>query len=47
MSSTVQSLTLPFPEEPVGVGAHWVARQSLALNGMQAFQKTDVELVLA
>jgi hypothetical protein len=45
MSSTVQSLTLPFPEEPVGVGAHWVARQSLALNGMQTFQKTDVELV--
>jgi hypothetical protein len=45
MSSTAQSLTLPFPEEPVGIGARWVARQSLALNGMQTFQKTDVELV--
>jgi hypothetical protein len=45
MSTTAQSLTLPFPEEPVGPGAHWVARQSLAINGMQTFQKTDVELV--
>jgi hypothetical protein len=45
MSATTQSLTLPFPEEPVGPGAHWVARQTLAMNGMQTFQKTDVELV--
>ena len=45
MSATTQSLTLPFPEEPVGSGAHWVARQTLTMNGMQTFQKTDVELV--
>lgn len=45
MSSTAQSLTLPFPEEPVGIGAHWEARQTLAVNGMQTFQKTGVELV--
>jgi hypothetical protein len=45
MSTTAQSLTLPFPEEPLGPGAHWVARQTLAVNGMQTFQKTDVELV--
>jgi hypothetical protein len=45
MSATTQSLTLPFPEESVGPGAHWVARQTLAINGMQTFQKTDVELV--
>ena len=45
MSATTQSMTLPFPEEPVGPGAHWVARQTLTMNGMQTFQKTDVELV--
>jgi len=45
MSATTQSLTMPFPEEAVGPGAHWVARQTLAMNGMQTFQKTDVELV--
>jgi hypothetical protein len=45
MSTTAQSLTLPFPEEPLGPGAHWVARQTLAVNGMQTFQKTDVELL--
>jgi hypothetical protein len=45
MSSTAQSLALPFPEEPVGIGSHWEVRQSLEMNGMHAFQKTDVELV--
>ncbi len=45
MSSTAQSLTLPFPEEPVGIGAHWEARQTLAVNGIQTFQKTGFELV--
>ena len=45
MSFTTQSLTMPFPEEPLGPGAHWVARQTISVNGMQTFQKTDVELV--
>jgi hypothetical protein len=45
MSFTAQSLTMPFPAEPLGPGARWVARQTLAMNGMQTFQKTDVELV--
>jgi len=45
MSFTTQSLTMPFPEESLGPGARWVARQTLAVNGMQTFQKTDVELI--
>jgi hypothetical protein len=45
MSFTTQALTMPFPEEALGPGAHWVARQTISVNGMQTFQKTDVELV--
>jgi hypothetical protein len=45
LSFTTQALTMPFPEEPLGPGAHWVTRSTVAANGMQTFQKTDVELV--
>jgi hypothetical protein len=44
-SSTLQSMSMPLPEEDVGVGARWEVRQGLASNGVQMFQKTTMELV--
>ena len=45
MSSSVQSLSAPFPEEPVGVGARWEVRQVMPANGVQMFNKMTVEVV--
>lgn len=45
VSNTVQSLSMPLPEEAVGVGARWEVRQSPAVGGVQMFQKTVLELV--
>lgn len=45
VSGTLQSLSMPLPEEAVGVGARWEVRQGLASGGMQTFQKTVFELV--
>jgi hypothetical protein len=45
VSSTLQNMSMPLPEDAVGVGARWEVRQSLAAGGMQTFQKTVFELV--
>lgn len=45
MSSTIQQLALPFPEEAVGSGAEWEVRQTLVVNSVHTFQKIVVDLV--
>ena len=40
----VQNLSLPLPEEPVGVGATWDVRLGLKANGVQTFTKYSVEI---
>ena len=44
MASTMQSLSVPFPEEPVGVGAKWTVRQALPSNGLNIYQEFQLEL---
>ena len=44
MSSSLENMSLPFPEEPIGVGAKWEVKQALAAGGMRQFQKISVEL---
>lgn len=43
MSSSLQSLSLPLPEEPVGLGAKWEVRQALS-TGMRMYQRVQAEL---
>ncbi len=45
MSSTIQQLALPFPEEAVGSGAEWDVRQALTVDSVHTFQKIVVDLV--
>ena len=45
MSSTLEVLTIPAPEEAVGPGAKWEVRQALNSGGAIVYQKTEVELV--
>ena len=44
LSSSMENLSMPLPEESVGVGARWEVRQSIQVNGIQTYQKVDVEL---
>ena len=44
MSSSLENMSLPFPEEPVGVGAKWEVKQAQSAGGMRQFQKISVEL---
>jgi hypothetical protein len=44
MSAAFQQMALPFPEEPVGVGARWTVRLAISTGAMQTFQKVDIEL---
>jgi len=44
MSSGLQQLSLPLPEEAVGVGAHWQVKQAIPTPAMQTFQKVEVAL---
>jgi hypothetical protein len=44
LSSSMENLSMPLPEEPVGVGARWEVRQSVAVNGMQTFQRVELEM---
>lgn len=44
MSSAIQQLSLPFPEEAVGIGARWTVRQAMSTGAMQTYQKFDVEV---
>lgn len=44
MGGSLESLTVPFPEEAVGVGAKWEARQGLSAGGQTSFQKSMYEI---
>ena len=41
---SLRSMSMPLPEEAVGVGARWQVRQSMVSNGIHSGQKIDVEL---
>ncbi len=45
MASSVENLSMPFPEEAVGAGARWEVRQAVATGGQTVFQKTEYEVV--
>jgi hypothetical protein len=45
MTSSVENLSMPFPEEAVGAGARWEVRQAISSGGQTIFQKTEYELV--
>ncbi len=38
MSNSIEQMSVPFPEEPVGVGASWDARMDLEMNGISISQ---------
>jgi hypothetical protein len=44
MTGTIEYLLVPFPEEPVGVGARWEVRAAMNANGISLFQRTEYEL---
>jgi hypothetical protein len=41
---SMRSMSMPLPEEAVGVGARWQVRQSMVSNGIHSGQTIDVEL---
>lgn len=43
-SSSIESISMPMPEEPVGVGAKWEVRQHSSANGISVMMKQTVEL---
>ena len=45
MSSSIENLSMPFPEDAVGPGARWEVRQTISANGLVLFQKADFDLV--
>jgi hypothetical protein len=45
LSTSLQNLSMPLPEEPVGVGAKWEVRAAISAGGLQSFQKTTYEIV--
>lgn len=45
MTSSVENLSMPFPEEAVGAGARWEVRQTITSGGQTVFQKTEYDLV--
>ena len=45
LSSSLEGMSMPLPEEAVGVGAKWEVRQSINSGGATVYQKTDVELM--
>jgi len=45
MSSSLESMSMPFPEEAVGVGGKWEVRQAIKNAGAQIFQRIQVEVV--
>jgi hypothetical protein len=44
MTSSVENLSMPFPEEAVGVGGRWEVRQSMNSGGIAMFQKAEYEV---
>jgi hypothetical protein len=45
LTSQIENLATPFPEEAVGVGAKWETRQALKTAGQYMFQKVTTEVV--
>jgi len=45
MTSTLNNMSMPLPEEEVGVGARWEARLAINANGVTMYQKTEFEVV--
>ena len=45
LTSQIENLVSPFPEEAVGVGAKWETRNAMNAGGQFAFQKTTTEIV--
>lgn len=44
MTSQVENVSLPFPEEAVGVGGRWEVRQTMNSGGITMFQKMELEV---
>lgn len=45
MTAALNNVSMPLPEEEVGVGARWESRNSISANGITMHQKTECELV--
>lgn len=44
VKNSLSGLSMPLPEEPVGVGARWEVRQAMGSSGVTLFQKVGCEL---
>jgi len=44
VKTSLNSLSMPLPEEAIGVGAHWQVRQALNSGGATLFQNVECEL---
>ena len=44
MSASVEQMSMPLPEEPVGVGARWDVLQRTTSGGVVTYQKTSLEV---
>ena len=45
LTSQMQSLSMPLPEEEVGVGARWEVRQAMTVGGITTFQRAEYQIV--
>jgi hypothetical protein len=45
MSSSIESMSMPLPDEAVGVGAKWEVRQAVTTAGATTFQRIECELM--
>jgi hypothetical protein len=45
MSSSLESMSIPFPDEAIGVGGKWEVRQAIKNAGAQMFQRIECEVV--
>ncbi|MFW5879085.1 MAG: hypothetical protein ACOCVR_04620 [Myxococcota bacterium] len=41
---SVRSMTMPLPEEPVGIGAKWAMTQTVTMNGLTFEQRSEMTL---
>lgn len=44
MTSQVENVSVPFPEEAIGVGGRWDVRQTLTTGGLTMFQRMELEV---
>jgi len=44
VTNSLNGVSSPLPEEPIGIGARWEVRQTLASSGVTMFQKVQYEL---